>query len=214
MEQLVRVSGVAAPMIKANIDTDQIIPVPEIIRGYKDGYGQGLFANSRYRENRDPNLDFILNKAPWTESVILLADRNFGCGSSREAAPKALRGFGFRSVIAPSFSGIFYNNCFRNGLLPVELPIEQVEEISAIVSAANGYVDVVVDLESQTITAGEGKVYPFSTPPVLRRMLLEGLDEVELTLTMRSKIEAHFADHLMKHAWAYPARSNRPRPEL
>jgi 3-isopropylmalate/(R)-2-methylmalate dehydratase small subunit len=204
MEQLVAVSGIAAPMIRANIDTDEIIPVPEILRGYKGGYGHGLFANSRYLKDRVPNPDFILNKAPWNKSVILLADKNFGCGSSREAAPKALRGFGFRCVIAPSFSSIFYNNCFRNGLLPVELPIEQVEEIGEAVNAAKGHVDVSVDLESQTITAGEGKVYLFSVPPIMRRMLLEGLDEIELTLTLRSEIDAHFADHLVKHPWAYP----------
>ena len=120
MESLVRITGTAAPFMRINIDTDQIVPGKELIRVRTEGYAPSLFAYWRYLGEREPNPDFILNQEPWRHAVILLADRNFGCGSSREAAPRALREFGFRVAIAPSFGGIFYNNAFRNGLLPVE----------------------------------------------------------------------------------------------
>src|SRR3989304_2357613 len=180
MESLVSARGIAAPLLRINVDTDQIIPGPEIMRSTDESYarwGPGLFANWRYLADRRPNPDFILNREPWNTATILLADRNFGCGSSREGAPKALRDRGFRAVIAPSFGGIFFNNCFRNGLLPVELPSEQVRLVAGEVEASQGHAPVTVDLERQTVTAPGGRLFSFSAPPVLRAMLLEGVDE-------------------------------------
>ena len=121
METFTQVCGVAAPMMQINIDTDQIIPARYLGGTDAKGYGAHLFANARFLAGGQPNPDFVLNQAPYDQAQVLLADRNFGCGSSRERAPKALREFGFRSVIAPSFGGIFFNNCFRNGLLPVSM---------------------------------------------------------------------------------------------
>ncbi len=200
MESFVRVRGIAAPLLRINIDTDQIIPGPEIMRSTEDTYerwGSGLFANWRYLPDRKPNPDFVLNQEPWSRANILLADRNFGCGSSREPAPKALRGFGFRAVLAPSFGGIFFNNSFRHGLLPVELPIEAVEEI------AKGGGEVAVDLENETVTAPDGKTFSFRTPPALRRMLLEGLDEIGVTLSKTTDILAFRQRDRGRRPWAY-----------
>jgi 3-isopropylmalate/(R)-2-methylmalate dehydratase small subunit len=203
MEQLVKVTGIAAPLLRINIDTDQIIPGREMMRGSREGYGAGLFGYWRYIEDRTPNPDFILNQEPWKQSTILLADRNFGCGSSREPAPKALRGFGFRAVIAPSFGGIFFNNSFRNGLLPVELPIEQVRLIAEQMEQSRGNARVTVDLENQTVTAPQGEVFAFKTPALLRRMLLEGLDEIAVTLTMTAQIESYRGQDAAKRPWVY-----------
>jgi 3-isopropylmalate/(R)-2-methylmalate dehydratase small subunit len=203
MEQLVKVTGIAAPLLRINIDTDQIIPGREMMRGSREGYGAGLFGYWRYVEDRTPNPDFILNQEPWKQSTILLADRNFGCGSSREPAPKALRSFGFRAVIAPSFGGIFFNNSFRNGLLPVELPIEQVRLIAEQMEQSRGNARVTVDLENQTVTAPQGEVFVFKTPALLRRMLLKGLDEIAVTLTMMPQIESYRGQDTAKRPWVY-----------
>jgi 3-isopropylmalate/(R)-2-methylmalate dehydratase small subunit len=208
MESLVRVRGIAVPLMRINVDTDQIIPGPEIMRSTDESYarwGAGLFANWRYLDlaSHAPNPDFILNREPWSKGTILLADRNFGCGSSREPAPKALRGFGFRAVIAPSFGGIFFNNCFRNGLLPVELPIGQVNGLAAQMEAAGGRAEVEVDLDAQVVTAPDGSRFAFSTPPALRRMLLEGSDEVGATLARGDEIAAFRATDRARRPWAY-----------
>jgi len=206
MEPLVSVRGVAAPLLRINVDTDQIIPGPEIMASTDNSlprWGAGLFAGWRYLPGRVPNPDFILNREPWSRAVILLADRNFGCGSSREPAPMALRGFGFRAVIAPSFGGIFYNNSFRNGLLPVELPIEAVRTLAAQMEEAQGHAAVTVDLQSQTVTAPDGTTFAFTTPSGLRRMLLEGLDEIEVTLTHRAAIGSFRARDLDRRPWVY-----------
>jgi 3-isopropylmalate/(R)-2-methylmalate dehydratase small subunit len=205
MEQLVSVTGIAVPILRINIDTDQIIPVREMVNVITDDYGPGLFANWRYRRDREPNPDFILNQEPWRRATILLADRNFGCGSSRELAPKALRHYGFRAVIAPSFGGIFFNNCFRNGLLPVELDIAHVKTIAEQMTAARGDRTITVDLESQTVTAPDGKVFSFRSPPLLRRMLLEGLDEIALTLSRGREISAFRDVDRQKRPWVYLA---------
>ena len=203
MEQFTRIEGIAAPMLRINIDTDQIIPARHLVRTSYAGIGKGLFSDWRLRPDGSPDPEFVLNKEPWTKSVILLADSNFGCGSSREGAPKALRDWGIRSVLAPSFSGIFFSNSFRNGLLPVELPIEQIRTIADQVEASKGQGKVAVDLEAQTITAPDGEVFAFRSPPVLRRMLMEGLDEVDLTLTMAPEIERFRAADRNRRPWAY-----------
>jgi 3-isopropylmalate/(R)-2-methylmalate dehydratase small subunit len=203
MEKLTTVTGIAAPILRINIDTDQITPGKELLRIRTEGAAPSLFAYWRYIGDREPNPEFILNRAPWNKAQILLADRNFGCGSSRESAPQALRAFGFRAVIAPSFGGIFYNNCFRNGLLPIELPIEVIRGIARQMEAAQGNATVTVNLEDQSVTAPDGQKTSFKTPAVLRDMLLLGADEIDVTLRRGGEIEAFRARDRAKRPWAY-----------
>ena len=206
MEKFVRITGVAAPMMQINIDTDQIIPARFLVRTSNEGLGEGLFADWRRRRDGTANPDFVLNREPWTKAEIILADRNFGCGSSREAAPMALRQAGFRAVIAPSFGGIFFNNSFRNGLLPVELPIEQVRRIADAVEAAQGRAQVTVDLESQAVSLPDGQRFPFRAPPLLREMLIGGMDEVELTLSRSPQIAKFRDGDRQRRPWVYDVR--------
>jgi 3-isopropylmalate/(R)-2-methylmalate dehydratase small subunit len=205
MEALTCVTGIAAPMLRINIDTDQIIPALFLGGTDAKGYGAHLFNGWRFLADGTPNPDFILNREPYTKAQVLLADRNFGCGSSRERAPKALREFGFRAVIAPSFGGIFFNNCYRNGIVPVELPIEDVRAIAAEVEAAGGNAQVSVDLEKQLVTSPRGVAYSFTAPATLRQMLLQGVDEISLTLARSDEIEAFRARDMQRRPWAYCA---------
>jgi 3-isopropylmalate/(R)-2-methylmalate dehydratase small subunit len=195
-------SGTAAPMMRINIDTDAIIPGRFLVRTTEDGLGAGLFWNLAHHPDGTINEDFILNKEPFDKAAILLADRNFGCGSSREAAPRALSQRGFRAVIAPSFSGIFFNNCFRNNFLPVALPEEVVRKLVAE-TEANPLSEISVNLDTQTVTSSTGETYSFDVPPRLRQMLLEGLDEIDLTLTRRAEIDAFRAKDRVERPWAY-----------
>jgi 3-isopropylmalate/(R)-2-methylmalate dehydratase small subunit len=203
MEALRKVTGIAAPMMRINIDTDQIIPTLFLGGTDAKGYGKHLFHHHRYLADGSPNPGFILNQPPYDKAEVLLADRNFGCGSSRERAPKALREFGFRAVIAPSFGGIFFNNCYRNGIVPVELPIESVREIVGEVERSQGGGRVTVDLEQQAVTSPGGKRYSFSAPPTLRDMLLEGVDEIDLTLARQVQIDAFRERDRARRPWAY-----------
>ncbi|HET7730052.1 MAG TPA: 3-isopropylmalate dehydratase small subunit [Usitatibacter sp.] len=203
MESLRKVTGIAAPMLRINIDTDQIIPALFLGGTDAKGYGANLFHGWRFRADGSPNPEFILNQPPYDRAQVLLADRNFGCGSSRERAPKALREFGFRAVIAPSFGGIFFNNCYRNGIVPVELPIGQVRRIADEVAASKGLAPVTVDLESQTVATPAGLRFGFTAPPTLREMLLQGVDEIALTLGRREEIERFRARDRARRPWAY-----------
>lgn len=191
MEPLTKVTGVVAPFPKINIDTDQIVPSAELVRVHSDGYAPSLFAGQRYTHDREPDPDFLLNRAPFDGATILAAGANFGCGSSREDAPKALRAFGFRVVIAESFGGIFFNNCFMNGVLPVELPFERIVTDSNVAEGET-VMELTVDLEAQTVILPTGEALSFECPAVQRRMLLEGLDDIELTFRDRDAIEAHW----------------------
>jgi len=190
-------------MMRINIDTDQMIPTLFLGGTDAKGYGAHLFHFWRFLPDGTPNPEFILNRGPYDHAQILLADRNFGCGSSRERAPKALREFGFRAVIAPSFGGIFYNNCYRNGIVPVELPVEVVREIVDEVEASRGAGQVTVDLESQTVVSPSGKRYTFSAPETLRQMLLQGVDEIQLTLGRRAEIQRFRSKDRVRRPWAY-----------
>jgi 3-isopropylmalate/(R)-2-methylmalate dehydratase small subunit len=203
MESFTRVIGIAVPMLRVNIDTDQITPGKELIRIHTEGYAPSLFAGWRYIDDREPNPDFILNQEPWSRATILLADRNFGCGSSRETAPKALRDWGFRSVIAPSFGGIFFNNSFRNGLLPVELPIETIRIVADQMRSDPDHARVTVDLDTQQVIAPSGTAYSFKAPEVLRQMLLQGVDEIDVTLSRSTEIAAYRARDHVRRPWAY-----------
>lgn len=208
MEALDIVRGTGVAILKADIDTDQIIPVPEMTRSTDESHerwGAGLFAYWRYVDidKRIPNPDFILNQEPWEHAKFLLAGPNFGCGSSREPAPKALRGFGFRVIVAPSFSGIFFNNCFRNGLLPIELGMEHIRPIAEQLAQSGGKAMLEVDLVKEQIVAPNGQVLTFRTPPVLRMMLLRGLDEIDLTLQHQTVIEKFRDSDARKRPWSY-----------
>lgn len=190
MEALREVTALAAPLMRANVDTDQIIPTRFLARPSEEGLGEGLFAEW----STDP--DFVLNQPRWREAGILLAGANFGCGSSREAAPRALRQRGFRAVIAPSFGDIFFNNCFRNGVVPVRLPMPVIERLAA----HDGPIHV--DVAQCTVAAG-AETHRFDVPPRLHRMLLEGLDEIALTLTQRPAIADFRATDRERRPWAY-----------
>ena len=203
MESFRKVTGVAAPMLRINIDTDQIIPALFLGGTDAKGYGANLFHGQRFMADGSPNPDFVLNQPPYDQAQVLLADRNFGCGSSRERAPKALREFGFRAIVAPSYGGIFFNNCFRNGMVPVELPIGQVREIADGVQSCGGKGLVTVDLESQEVVSPSGHRYRFEAPETLRQMLLQGMDEIAMTLSRLSEINAYRATDKARRPWAY-----------
>ena len=204
MEAFRSVTGIAAAMLVINIDTDQIIPARYMGGPDATGYGKMLFANQRFLgDDRTPDPAFVLNRAPYDQAQILLADRNFGCGSSRERAPKALREFGFRALIAPSFGGIFFNNCFRNGILPVELPIEAVRQLAEEVAKSNGQAQVTVDLDAGEVRSPLGHQFRFQTPPALRTMILNGLDEIDMTLSASAEIDAFRRRDRARRPWAY-----------
>ncbi len=203
MEALHQVSGIAAPMLHINIDTDQIIPTTFLGGTDAKGYGANLFHGQRFLSDGQPNPAFILNQAPYNRAQVLLADRNFGCGSSRERAPKALREFGFRALIAPSFGDIFYNNCWRNGIVPVQLPIEVVRRIADEVVASGGLGEVSVDLLALTVVSPSGHSVTFTAPEALRQMLLQGMDEIALTLARSDVIAAYREQDRVRRPWAY-----------
>jgi 3-isopropylmalate/(R)-2-methylmalate dehydratase small subunit len=181
--------GLVAPLDRPNVDTDQIIPKQFLKRIERTGFGQFLFDDWRRRPDGSEDPTFVLNASRYAGASILLARRNFGCGSSREHAPWALDDFGFRVVIAPSFADIFYNNCFKNGMLPVRLSEEQVSELFVRTMATPGY-RLTVDLESQRIVDEAGLSIAFEVDAFRKRCLLEGLDDIGLTLEHEAKIAA------------------------
>ncbi len=211
MEQFTTHTGIAAPLLQANIDTDLIIPSREINSPAKTGFGAKLLSPWRYTTDaqgqRIENPDFVLNQAPFRSATILIAGDNFGCGSSREAAVWALRQFGFRCVIAPSFGAIFRNNCYRNGLLPVVLPVEQVQALGH--AAQTGTLRLTVDLQACEVRDGQGQgqdqPLAFSVPASERRMLLEGLDAIGLTLKHRAAIAAFEQVDRLARPWIWTA---------
>ena len=203
MEQFVSVRGIAAPLMQINNDTDQIIPARYLGGTDAQGYGQHLFANWRFKGDGSLNSDFILNQEPYTRAAVLLADRNFGCGSSRERAPKALREFGIRAVIAPSFGGIFFNNCFRNGIVPVNLPIEQVRAIVALIEGSHGLAQIAVNLEDKVVELPDQSQFPFDVPETLRQMLLLGVDEIDQTKSHQATIDAYRKRDRARRPWVY-----------
>ena len=193
MEPFVKLTGVAAPIDRVNIDTDAIIPAVHLKSIRRTGYGEHLFSSWRFNEDGTPRSEFVLNQPAYATANILVAGRNFGCGSSREHAPWALNDYGIRCVIAPSFADIFFNNCFQNGLLPVVLPEEQVRRIIDLTTAKPG-LQLNVDLEAQRIwDETEEIVLDFAVDPFRRYCLLNGLDDIGLTLQQEDKIAAYEA---------------------
>ena len=182
MEPFVKLTGIAAPLDRANADTDQIIPKQFLKRIERTGFGQFLFFDWRYlADGTTPNPEFELNAPALRGAEILVTGKNFGCGSSREHAPWALLDYGFRAIIAPSYADIFYNNCFKNGILPITLPEETVVSLIALLQSRPG-ATMTVDLEAQTVTCPNGSAIPFDVDPFRRELLLKGLDDIGLTL--------------------------------
>ena len=186
-------TGLVAPLARANVDTDQIIPKQFLKRIERTGFGEFLFYDWRYLPDGQLNPSFVLNEPRYRGASILVADKNFGCGSSREHAPWALGEYGFRVIIAPSFADIFANNCFKNGMLPITLTGEQVADIMSCVQQHEGYT-LTVDLERQTIE-GDGLSILFVVSDFQRYCLLEGLDDIGLTLRHEDAISAYEMSH-------------------
>jgi len=191
MEAFTKLTGIVAPLEALNVDTDQIIPKQFLKRIERTGYEDFLFYDWRYLEDgKTPNPDFEMNAPRYKGASILLAKDNFGCGSSREHAPWALNNYGIRCILAPSFADIFYNNCFNNGMLPIRLPENAIEELFGQVRAQDGYT-LTVDLPSQTITKPDGSTISFELHPFLKERLLNGWDQIALTLRHEEKITAY-----------------------
>jgi len=190
MEPFKTLTGIVAPLDRVNVDTDQIIPKQFLKRIERTGFEEYLFYDWRYLDNGKPNPEFVLNNERYKDATILLTRNNFGCGSSREHAPWALKNYGFLVIIAPSFADIFFGNCFKNGMLPIVLQENVVEELFKKVLANKGY-RLTVDLESQSITEDKGFKISFEIDPFKKRCLLEGLDDIGLTLRHEDKIRAY-----------------------
>ena len=194
MKSFRRHTGLVAPLNRANVDTDQIIPKQFLKRVERTGFGEFLFYDWRYLPDGQPNPSFVLNEPRYKGASILVADKNFGCGSSREHAPWALNEFGFQVIIAPSFADIFANNCFKNGMLPITLTTEQVQEIMRRAQQQERY-ELTVDLERQTIEDSQGLSILFVVGEFQRYCLLEGLDDIGLTLRHEDAITAYELSH-------------------
>jgi len=179
MQKFTTLKGRAAPLPMVNVDTDMIIPKNFLKTIKRSGLGKALFFEKRYDDQGRERPDFVLNRAPYREAKILVAGENFGCGSSREHAPWALADFGIRSIIAPSFADIFYNNCFKNGMLPIKLPPQEVE---LLMEDAKRGDELTVDLSKERIRRADGSEIAFEIDPFLKTCLLEGLDEIGLSL--------------------------------
>lgn len=194
MELFRKHTGLVAPLDRPNVDTDQIIPKQFLKRIERTGFGQYLFFDWRFRPDGTENPQFELNLPRFRGATVLLARRNFGCGSSREHAPWALADYGFRVLVAPSFADIFYNNCFKNGLLAVRLAEAEVDELFRRCAATPGY-RVTADLEACMLSDKDGLILPFEIDPFRRQCLLQGLDDIALTLQHADKIAAFETEH-------------------
>jgi 3-isopropylmalate/(R)-2-methylmalate dehydratase small subunit len=213
MRQFTQHTGIAAPLDRANVDTDMIIPKQFLKSIKRAGFGPNLFDELRYLDEGQPdqdcagrplNPDFVLNQSRYQGTSVLLARENFGCGSSREHAPWALDDFGIRAIIAPSFADIFYNNCFKNGLLPIVLPEAQVDQLFKEVEATEGY-QLTVDLERQVVVTPSGQEFAFEVDNFRKHCLLNGLDDIGLTLQHADEIKAYEARRRQESPWLFDA---------
>jgi len=211
MEKFEKLEGLVAPMDRPNVDTDAIIPKQYLKSVKRTGFGPNLFDEWRYLDHgepgqdpatRRPNPDFVLNQPRYQGAQVLLARENFGCGSSREHAVWALADYGFRCVIAPSFADIFFNNCFKNGVLPIVLPEDVVDRLFREVEANEGY-RLTIDLERQTVTTPSGEQFPFEIDPFRKHCLLEGLDDIGLTLQHADEIRAYEERRKQEAPWLF-----------
>ncbi|HWA13006.1 MAG TPA: 3-isopropylmalate dehydratase small subunit [Burkholderiales bacterium] len=212
MQKFTRLDGLVAPLDRANVDTDAIIPKQFLKSIKRSGFGVNLFDEWRYKDHGEPgmdnakrplNPDFVLNQPRYKGASVLLARKNFGCGSSREHAPWALGDYGFRALIAPSYADIFYNNCFKNGLLPIVLPEAQVDRLFHDVMAFPGF-RVVVDLAAQTVSYPDGsQTFAFEVDTFRKHCLLNGLDDIGLTLQHVDEIKAFEAKRKAEQPWLF-----------
>jgi 3-isopropylmalate/(R)-2-methylmalate dehydratase small subunit len=209
MEKFIVHKGLVAPMDRENVDTDAIIPKQFLKSIRKTGFGPNLFDEWRYLDHgepgqdpasRKPNPDFVLNQPRYKGASILIARKNFGCGSSREHAPWALQQYGFRALIAPSFADIFFNNTFKNGLLPIVLPESTVAQLFDEVHAFPGY-ELTIDLDRQVVVKAQGEEIPFEVQPFRRFCLMNGFDDIGLTLRQSDKIKQFEAQRLATKPW-------------
>lgn len=201
MEPFKQHSGIVAPVDRVNVDTDAIIPKQFLKRIERTGFGQFLFYEWRFHEDGSVNEDFEMNKPRYKGASVLISRANFGCGSSREHAPWAIQDYGFKVIVAPSFADIFYNNCFKNGILPIRLSEEQVEELFQRTAAHEGY-RLHVDLENKTISDDHGLQYTFDLDEHRRQYLLQGLDDIGLTLQHEERIAAYEEKHRERLAYS------------
>lgn len=213
MKAFTQHQGLVAPLDRANVDTDQIIPKQFLKSIKRTGFGENLFDEWRYLDEGQPgqdnskrplNTEFILNQPRYQGASILLAQENFGCGSSREHAPWALDEYGFRAIIAPSFADIFYNNSFKNGLLPIVLPQAVVDELMQLALTVEGY-QLTVDLAEQKVIRPDGVSYDFEVDAFRKHCLLNGLDDIGLTLQDADEIRAFEEDYKQKYPWLFGA---------
>ncbi len=204
MEPFTTLTGLVMPLDRVNVNTDEITPARFLKSIKRTGFGNVLFANWRYFDGNTqaPNPDFVLNQPRYQGASILLAGDNFGCGSSREHAPWAIREYGFRCLIAPSFADIFYNNCFNNGILPVTLDDATVQELFAEVEASEGY-SLHVDLAAQTVTTPSGRVLHFEIDGFRKQALLQGLDNIGWTLSHSDEIAAYEQRRKQEAPWLF-----------
>ncbi|TDY00026.1 3-isopropylmalate dehydratase small subunit [Thiohalophilus thiocyanatoxydans] len=211
MEKFETLTVIVAPLDRSNVDTDAIIPKQFLKSIKRTGFGPNLFDEWRYLDHGEPgkdnsqrplNPDFVLNQPRYQGAQILLARENFGCGSSREHAPWALLDYGFRVIIAPSYADIFYNNCFKNGILPIVLDAETVDRLFRAVEAQEGY-QLTVDLEQQQIRTPDGEVIPFEIDAYRKQRLLEGLDDIGLTLQHADEIRAYEEQQQRQRPWLF-----------
>ena len=201
--------GLVAPLDRENVDTDAIIPKQFLKSIKRTGFGQNLFDEWRYLDHGEPgqdctnrpiNPEFVLNQSRYKGASILLARQNFGCGSSREHAPWALEQYGFRAVIAPSFADIFFNNCYKNGLLPIVLSAQQVDHLFNETAAFNGY-QLTIDLEKQQVIAPDGRTYDFDIAAFRKYCMVNGLDDIGLTLRHADKIKTYESERVLRMPW-------------
>jgi 3-isopropylmalate/(R)-2-methylmalate dehydratase small subunit len=203
MEPFKTLNGIAAPLFRANINTDIIIPMQYLVGTPREGMGENAFAPWRYNDGRLENPDFVLNRDPFREATILIAGPNFACGSSREGAVWALDGFGFKAIIAPSFGGIFANNCYQSGVLPVVLPEDIVASFARQSEAAPHTSTFTIDLEKCVVIPPQGEPVPFEVEAFRRTALLEGLDDLGLTNQRRADIVAFQVADAVERPWIY-----------
>ena len=211
MQPFTQLTGLVAPLDRANVDTDAIIPKQFLKSIKRSGFGPNAFDEWRYLDHgelgmdnskRKLNPDFVLNQARYQGASILLTRENFGCGSSREHAPWALQDFGFSAIIAPSYADIFYNNCFKNGMLPIVLPALVVDSLFKAVEADVGY-KLTINLAAQTVTTPSGEVHRFEVDAFRKHCLLNGLDDIGLTFQQADKIKAFEAKHRLAQPWLF-----------
>jgi len=200
MEKFEKVTGIAAPMPLVNIDTDMIIPKQFLKTIRRSGLGVNLFDEMRYDDNGNEIPDFVLNKPQYRDAEILIAGENFGCGSSREHAPWALKDFGIRAVVSTSFAEIFYNNCFKNGILPIVLPQEAVDVLMKDAEKGSN-ARMTIDLENQVVTSSDGEEFSFEVDSFRKHCLMNGLDDIGLTLEKAASIDSFEAKATQARPW-------------